>query len=188
MPFQRRSPAGWAEKIRSAIWPRKGWSRNFRYYGLRAARISASPHSVAAGIAAGVMAGWMPFLGFHVFIAMGLAFLLRGNLVAAALGTLTSNPLTFPLIWSLSWQIGHAMLGNAGQAAGGQLDLAALVKTLHFSQLWEPVVKPMAVGALPPALCCGLVVYAATYMGVKGFRARRRARIEARLLAAHSAL
>ncbi len=184
MPFRRRSPVGWAEKIRNAVWPRKGVTRNFRYYGLRAARISASPHAVAAGIAAGVMAGWTPFLGFHVFLGIALAFVLRGSLVAAAIGTLASNPLTFPLIWSASWEIGHFMLGHPGEVAGSQLDLAQLVRTLHFSELWEPVLKPMLIGCLPPAFFCGVVVYAATYMGVKGFRTRRRERMAAKLHAA----
>ena len=92
MPFRRRSPAGWAEKIRNAAWPRKGVTRNVRYYGLRAARISASPYAVAAGIADGVMIGWTPFLGFHIPLAIALAFLLRGSLVAAALGTLPAAP------------------------------------------------------------------------------------------------
>ncbi len=181
MPFRRRSPAGWAQKIRNAVWPRKGLTRNLRYYGLRAARISASPHAVAAGIAAGVMIGWTPFLGFHIPLAIALAFILRGSLVAAALGTLVANPLTFPLIWSASWEVGHFMLGHSGEVAGRQVDLAALVRTLHFAELWQPVLKPMLIGCLPPALFCGLVVYAATYMGVKGFRARRRERMAARL-------
>ncbi|WP_458773774.1 DUF2062 domain-containing protein [Endobacterium cereale] len=160
-------------------------TRNLRYYGLRAARISASPHGVASGIAAGVMIGWTPFLGFHIPLAIALAFLLRGSLVAAALGTLVANPLTFPLIWSASWEIGHFMLGHpggaAGQVAGKQLDLAELVRTLRFAELWQPVLKPMLIGCLPPAIFCGVVVYAATYMGVKRFRARRRERMAARL-------
>ncbi|MDP9839181.1 uncharacterized protein (DUF2062 family) [Neorhizobium huautlense] len=185
MPFRRRSPAGWAEKIRNAVWPRKGLTRNLRYYGLRAARISASPYAVAAGIAAGVMIGWTPFLGFHIPLAIALAFILRGSLVAAALGTLVANPLTFPLIWSASWEIGHYMLGHpggeTGQVAGKQVDLAELVRTLHFAELWQPVLKPMLIGCVPPALFCGLVVYAATYMGVRRFRARRRERMAARL-------
>jgi len=192
MPFRRRSPAGWGEKIRNSFWPRKGITRNFRYYGLRAARISASPHAVAAGISAGVIAGWTPFLGFHIVLGIVLAFLLRGSLVAAALGTLVANPLTFPIIWSASWEIGHFMLGHpgagaAGHVAGSQLDLAELVRTLHFSELWEPVLKPMLIGCLPPAFFSGLVVYAATYMGVKGFRARRHERMAARLHAAAKA-
>ncbi|MGE7370007.1 DUF2062 domain-containing protein [Neorhizobium sp. NPDC001467] len=185
MPFRRRSPAGWGEKIRSAVWPRKGPSRNLRYQALRAARISASPHAVAAGIAAGVMAGWTPFLGFHILLGIMLAFILRGSMVAAALGTLVANPLTFPLIWSVSWELGHIMLGHAGPVDGGALtgqhvDLADLVRTLRFADLWQPVLKPMLVGCLPLAAVSGLVVYAATYMGVRGFRARRRERMAAR--------
>lgn len=129
------------------------------------------------------MVGWTPFLGFHIPLAIALAFLLRGSLVAAALGTLVANPLTFPLIWSVSWEIGHVMLGQTGGVAGRQVDLAELVRTLHFAELWQPVLKPMLIGCLPPALFCGLVVYAATYMGVRGFRARRRERMAARLLA-----
>lgn len=102
MPFRRREPVGFSEKIRDLFWPRTGF-RSLRYMKLRLLRLSASPHSVAAGVAIGVGVAWTPFLGVHIIIAMALGFLLRVNLVAAALGTTFANPLTFPFIWASTW-------------------------------------------------------------------------------------
>ena len=53
----------------------------------------------------------------HFFLAAGLAWVLRGNVVAALLGTFFGNPLTFPLIALSSINLGHWMLGNGLGAA-----------------------------------------------------------------------
>jgi uncharacterized protein (DUF2062 family) len=45
-----------------------------------------------------------------------MAFLLRANVVASAIGTLIGNPLTFPFIWLSSYKLGTALL-NDGSAS-----------------------------------------------------------------------
>lgn len=178
MPFRRRKPAAFVVRLREAIWPKKGFLRGMKYLRLRALRVVGSPHAVAAGISAGVMASWTPFLGFHVVSAFGLAFLLRGSLVAALLGTTLGNPLTFAVIWPLSWQIGNVMLGS--RQGEPHPDLANLLHQLSFSQLWKPVLEPMALGCVPPALLSGMVFYALTYASVLNFRRRRHERLTER--------
>lgn len=172
MLFRRRKPAGLIEKLRGLFWPRKGFLRSFRYFRMRTLRLTASPHAVAVGVAAGVMSSWTPFVGFHFILSFALAYLLAGNLIAAALGTAFGNPLTFPFIWAFTWEVGNLMLGhqNAGQGSG--IDLVSLFEKLELSQLWTPVLKPMLIGAIPPALASGSVFYA-----VRGFQARRRAHL-----------
>ena len=44
---------------------------------LRLLRLSASPHSIAAGVAIGIAVAWTPFLGVHIIIALAIAFILR---------------------------------------------------------------------------------------------------------------
>ena len=43
---------------------------------------------------------------FHILLAMLLALLIRGNLIASGIGTVVGNPWTFPLIWF----VGHIPL------------------------------------------------------------------------------
>lgn len=149
------------------------------YYRLRVMRIGGSPHAVAVGLAIGVMSAWTPFLGFHVVFAVVIAWLLGGSMIAAAIGTTFANPLTFPIIWPLTWKIGAIMLGH-DPTGHDHLDFGRLLHQLDISQLWRPVIEPMMIGSIPPAIICGLAVYALTYSGVRGFRNRRLERLTAR--------
>ncbi len=99
MLFQRRNPRPEKERLRLLVWPRRSFSRSLRYGGKRILRITASPHAVAAGLAVGVFSAFTPFFGFHLIIAIVLAYVLAGNIAAAALGTTLANPLTLPFIW-----------------------------------------------------------------------------------------
>jgi len=74
-------------------------------------RISSAPHDVAAGAAAGVAVSFTPLVGAHITLAILAAVLLRGNVLAAVLGTIVGNPLTFPFFWGISYQVGKVMEG-----------------------------------------------------------------------------
>jgi uncharacterized protein len=178
MLFRRRKPPGLKQKLREALWPRKGFLRPVRYFQKRIVRLTASPHAIAAGFTAGIVVSWTPFIGVHIVMAFVLAYFCAGNLVAAALGCLAAgNPVTYPFIWGITWEIGHLILGSEGGDKSGGIDLPALFHKLDLSQLWGPVLKPMLIGAVPPAVVSGLLVYGITYYGVKGFQARRRAKL-----------
>jgi uncharacterized protein (DUF2062 family) len=179
MPFRRRTPLSFRQKLRNAVMPRKGFRRLLGYYRLRVMRIGGSPHAVAAGLAIGVVSAWTPFLGLHILFAIPIAYLFGGSMVAAALGTTFANPVTCPIIWPLTWKIGEVMLGH-GAAGHEQLDLGELFAHLDVSQLWRPILEPMLIGSLPPGLVCGLIIYAITYFGIRSFRNRRLQRLTAR--------
>lgn len=166
--------------MRGLFWPRGGFSRAFRYFRIRIVRLTASPHAVAAGAAAGIMASWTPFIGFHFLLAFAIAFLLAGNMVAAALGTAFGNPLTFPLIWALSWEIGNRILGEATRVGSRHIDLVKLLEHADFRQVWDPVLKPMLIGSIPPALLSGVIIYLLLFWVVRNGQARRRALVAKR--------
>jgi uncharacterized protein len=177
MLFRRRKPPGFKEKLREALWPRKGFLRPILYFQKRIVRLTASPHAIASGFTAGIIVSWTPFIGIHIIMAIVLSYLVAGNLVAAALGCLAAgNPVTYPFIWGITWEIGHVILQRDGGQQNG-IDLPALFHKLDLSQLWGPVLEPMLIGAVPPAIVSGLIVYAVTFYGVKGFQTRRRARL-----------
>jgi uncharacterized protein (DUF2062 family) len=178
--FRRRKPDGLLERVRTYLWPRRSFSRSLQYFSKRILRLKATPHAVAAGVAAGVFASFFP-VGFHFVIAAVLCWLIAGNLVAAALGAvLFGNPLTFPLLWGASWETGKLILHDRFPRHGPPAHLGEMMHSLSFSQLWGPVLKPMLIGAVPLGLVFGLLFYGITRWGMTAFRERRRKRLAER--------
>lgn len=178
MLFRRRKPAGFREKLRELLWPRKGLTRPPRYLVMRVLRLRATPHAVAVGVAAGIFVSWTPFIGVHFVMAFILSYLFSGNMVAAALGCAAfGNPLTYPFIWGTTWEIGHLLLSRQDTMPGQSVDLAALFHQLHITELWRPVLEPMLIGSIPPALVTSVILYFATFYTVRAFQGRRRARL-----------
>ena len=179
MLFRRRQSLSFSTRLRELLWPRKGFSRSFQYFGKRILRLSATPHAVAAGLVAGVVSSLTPFIGLHFLIAFAIAYLISGNMLAAALGTAVGNPLTFPVIWAATWEVGHRMLGK-GDPVNGAVDLEHMFHTFGLAHIWQPILKPMLVGAVPLAAISIVVLYPFTYVAVDRFQRQRRARLSAR--------
>ena len=57
--------------------------RFISYYKLKLARLPASPNAIASGFACGSMVSFTPLLGLHFILAIVIAYLIRGNLIAA---------------------------------------------------------------------------------------------------------
>jgi len=165
--------------MRTALWPRRSFGRSFQYLIKRVLRLTATPHAIAAGVAAGVFASWTPLLGFHFVLAFALSYVLAGNMMAAALGTAFGNPLSFPFIWASTLKLGNMLIG-VEVAHQRHVDLEALLRRLDVGQLWDPVIKPMLIGAIPPGIVCAVGFYILTYWGVNLFQRRRKSKLAAR--------
>ncbi len=185
MLFNRRTPPDWKEKLRVAVWPRRSWSRSLKYLAKRVLRLTASPHAIAAGIAAGVFASFTPYMGFHFMIAFAVAYIIAGNMIAGAAGTFIGNPITFPFIWASTYSTGNFILyGHAG--TGGPEEALKSLGEINFWNdgltgiweavigIWEPVLKPMTVGAIPIGVTIGCIAYAITRWAAIGFQISRR--------------
>ena len=180
MLFRRRKKPPLADRLREFFWPRKGFTRPARYLAKRILRLSASPHAVAAGVAAGTFSAFTPLLGFHVLLALALAYLTAGNLLAAALATTIANPLTIPLIALATFRVGEAVLGiQSGQAVTAG-ELFDMLEHLELSELWRPVLRPMLAGAALLGACFAAIAYGVTRLAVRSFKTRRHARLVAR--------
>ncbi|EDQ32503.1 hypothetical protein HPDFL43_11906 [Hoeflea phototrophica DFL-43] len=166
--------------MRTALWPRRSFGRSFQYFIKRVLRLTATPHAIAAGVAAGVFASWTPLLGFHFVLAFVLAYVLAGNMVAAALGTAFGNPISFPFIWASTLKLGNLLIGVPQGAGHRHVDLHSLLTHLDVGQLWEPVIKPMLIGCVPPGLFTAICFYVLTYWGVTAFQTRRKSKLAAR--------
>ena len=67
---------------------------------------------IALGFAAGVFVSCTPFLGFHLIMASLVAWIVGGSIVAAVLGTFIGNPITYPIFWFITYEVGSLMLGR----------------------------------------------------------------------------
>ncbi len=185
MLFKRRETESLWERFRVWLWPRRSFSRSLQYFSKRILRLKATPHAVAAGVAAGVFASFFP-LGMHFIIAAVVCWLIAGNLVAALLGAAVGgNPLTVPLLWGASWEAGKVILHRHAPLHGVPADLGGMMQHLSFAQLWRPVLEPIAVGAVPLGLAAGVVAYGITRWGMNTFRKQRRRRLAERARRQH---
>ena len=174
MLFKRRDQMGHIERLRVWIWPRVSWRRSTLYFFKRILRLSATPYAISMGAAAGAFTSCTPFIGLHFVIAAIIAYLLRGNLIASAVGTSFGNPLTFPFIWAATYETGQLILG------GKSPELPEFGEQLYqqsFEQLW-PLIKPMMFGAIPIGLASGLVMYVIVYQSVTVYQTKRRKRFQ----------
>ena len=186
MLFRRREGPTPFQRFLSFLWPRRGLQRGWRYLWHRLTRISATPHTIALGVAIGAFVSFTPFLGLHFLLAGLIALALGGSILASALGTAVGNPLTFPFIWLSTYNLGAMLLGYR-QRTRVSIDLPDNMLMLLFTEpgrLWrafwyaiDPYLVPMTVGGSPLGLACGLAVYFIVRSAVAGYQRRRQARL-----------
>lgn len=182
MLFKRRDKPGLRERVRVALWPRRGWRRSTRYMAKRMVRLSGTPHMIALGCAAGVFASFTPFIGFHFLIGFTLAWIVGGNILASALGTFIGNPLTFPLIWAGTYQVGQWVVGGDGEKAAAKIlaDIdGPLVLANSLGDLL-PLIVPMCIGGLIIGVPIATILYFPVRAMVTAYQSRRRGRLEQR--------
>ena len=110
--FKRRTPRSYSRSIAEFFYPRGGWTRAGRYIAYRLRRLPDPAHKISRGIAAGVFVCFTPLFGLHFFTAALIAWIMRGNILASVLATFFGNPVTFPIIATISVETGTWMLGQ----------------------------------------------------------------------------
>lgn len=183
MLFKRRKKLYILQKIRNFLLPAKGIVRGFKYIWVRTWRIKATPHAIAIGCAVGAFASFTPFLGFHFFIAMALAYVFRGNLFASIIGTAVGNPFTFPFIWYANLKVGNFILGRA-EIPKGDFNLWQRLHHEGWSEVWV-IVKPMAIGGIPIGILTAVIVYFLVNRSVAIFQRSRRKKKTINIEATH---
>lgn len=200
MVFKRRDRRSVLQVVRELFYPRGGWSRAFQYVKHRVRRLPDTPHKIARGIWAGVFASFTPFYGFHFITAALIALMLRGNILASAIGTFFGNPLTYIPIGIISLETGHFILGSKFEAderktfarnfvdAGEDLwrNLMSLFTDdtpnwTNFLEFYRDVFIPYLVGGIVPGVIAATVCYYLTIPLVEAYQNRRRAKLKKRL-------
>lgn len=200
MLFRRRSPLPFLLRLREFVWPRAGWRRTLKYLWHRLARLPGTTGSIAAGFACGAAVSFLPLIGLHFVLAALLAWLLRGNVLASALGTVVGNPWTFPAIWVGTYWLGRFILGYGDDPTAQVIDFRAVFQSLwygiehldgaHLAEHVWPVWWPMFVGSVPVAVAMWFAFYwplkraITSYHHVRGLRRLERLAARAKVLQA----
>ena len=164
--FMRREKKEAYKKVLSFIWPENGWKRYNKYVLLRLKRLKGTTNSISKGVACGVAVSFTPFIGAHFVLAAIFSWLVRGNILASAIGTAMGNPWTFPFIWVSTLFIGRSLLGcNVNEPVEFvkifQKTMNILV-TFNFSVFVEdvwPIIFPMIIGSVPLVVVSWLLTY-----------------------------
>ena len=198
MVFKRRDPRTWPQVLGGLLYPKGGWGRAVSYVLHRLRRLPDPPHRIARGVAAGVFVCFTPLFGFHFILAAGLAFVMQGNMLAALLATFVGNPLTFPIIATVSLELGSWMLNVPGGAPFPELvrdfSMASVELWSNFSALftqevadwhsmagfYHRVFLPYLVGGLVPGTVSGVVAYMLALPAVSAYQRARVKRLQAR--------
>ena len=179
--FRRRRPLGWLHYCRELFWPKAGWRRVVLYLKHRVFRLRASSYSIAVGFSCGVAMSFTPLVGLHFLIAALLSWPLRGNIIAAALGTMIGNPITFPIMWGASYQLGVMMLGKPPVvAADGSTGIMAAIEKMGDNSLLTNVVDitgPWMLGSMITGPCAAVIAFVIVRFGVAAYRKRRPAEL-----------
>ena len=152
---------------------------------VRLKRLGGTPYSIAAGFACGVAISFTPFIGFHLILAAITAWIIRGNVVSSAIGTLIGNPWTFPFIWIAVLMTGNCFLGHADAASDVDfLHIFAAagkaIMTLNFRNfgrdIW-PIVFPMMIGCIPFYIASWFISYKLIKSAMEKIARRRMQRV-----------
>ncbi|PCJ01584.1 MAG: hypothetical protein COB14_03725 [Alphaproteobacteria bacterium] len=137
--FKRRKPLSLLETTRELFWPSMGWKRALVYTKNRLIRLSDTTHSIALGLSIGMGVSFTPLLGTHFIQAGILAWLFRGNVFSAMMGTFVGNPWTFPFFWWGGFSLGRYFFEILGIEGAGALPDTLTVSLALEMMTTEPM-------------------------------------------------
>ncbi len=114
-------------------------------------RIRDFPESVAIGLAWGASISFTPLLGFHLIICYLGTFSMRGNLIAATVGSVIGNPWTFPFFFYLAYKLGLLFFFDPLEYY--EFKISFLIN--NFNELFFPTL----IGSLPIAITVWIITY-----------------------------
>jgi len=204
--FKRRDKRPIWVAVRDFLWPRGGWARAFEYVKHRVQRLPDTPERICRGIWAGVFTAFTPFYGLHFVISALLALVMRGNVLAALMGTFFGNPLTYIPIGVLSLGTGYTVLGlpvDRSLFRGGPEHCSLGCRFSNaFSDLWHNFVAiftertaewhglanfwsevfwPYFIGGIAPGVFFATLSYYVSLPLIKAYQARRRNRLRKKM-------
>ena len=127
----------------------------------------ASNYAISSGFACGSMVSFTPLLGLHFILAVVFAFLIRGNFIAALIGTVVGNPITFPFIWGLIYKVGTYVTNIEHVEIGRKINFDMII-----NQTYE-IFFPMLLGGIIIAPLVWIISYFIIYSFISSYKRRK---------------
>ncbi|MFC3060613.1 DUF2062 domain-containing protein [Paenirhodobacter populi] len=200
MVFKRRDRQTWTTRLRESVWPRGGWGRGLQYMRYRLNRLPDRPERIARGIFAGVFISFTPLFGLHLGLCIVIAWAMRGNILAAIIGSFFGNPVTIPIIAVGSVELGRRLLGLAARPVGNEHIAATFAHAFDdlrhnvlalFTQdttkwdglrnFWDTIFLPYLTGGVILGTIAGVICYGIALSLVRAYQTRRQAKLRKRL-------
>jgi uncharacterized protein (DUF2062 family) len=199
MVFKRRNKRTWGRTAIESLWPRGGWNRAAMYMKHRLHRLPDAPHRIARGVFAGVLISFTPLFGLHFAAAGFLAWIMRGNVLAALMATFVGNPITFPFIAAFGVEFGNWLLGHPGVLSPIKIftdfghasvefwnNFRAIFtpETVHWNRLndfFREVFLPYLLGGTVLGIVGAMVAYYLSLPLIVAYQNRRKKKLAARL-------
>jgi uncharacterized protein (DUF2062 family) len=131
--------------------------RFISYYKLKLARLPASTYAISSGFACGAMVSFTPLLGLHFLLAIAFAYIIRGNIIAALIGTIIGNPITFPFIWSLIYNVGVYVSFKTHNNLKSEINIEMILNQTY--EIFIPMITGSAILAFPVWLTTYFITY-----------------------------
>ena len=163
-------------------------------------RLPDNPEKIARGIWAGVFTTFTPFYGLHFIVAGTIAFILRGNVLAALLATFFGNPLTYIPIGIISLRTGEFLLGSEGLGHNGEnlvslffsafSDLKSNLYSFMFGGsvewndliiFYQEVFFPYLIGGAFPGIFAATICWMVSLPLIRAYQNRRKGRLREKL-------
>ncbi len=145
----------------------RNWPQMIKAHWAGFVSLQGNPHYVALGTAIGVFISMMPIFPFQLVTSIALAIVLRVSKPAAAIAVWLGNPLTLPLFYFGSYQLGTKLLGHETQAVDHPMAIGQLV-----AAGWDLAAAMLAGGAIL-GLVPALLSYVGAYYLFSKLQARR---------------
>ncbi len=143
-----QSPGGWARF--------RGWLSHLH---LRLVTLKDTPHSISLGVAIGVFFGFTPLWSLKTLLSIGVAWLCKGNKVAAAISVQLHDLILpfMPAIYLWEYKLGFwALHGHLPRRIN--FHSMALRDYIHWEMFFS-VGRPLLIGSLLLGLPSAVLVY-----------------------------
>lgn len=200
MVFKRRDRRPIWKIVADFVYPRGGWARAFEYVKHRVRRLPDTPERISRGIWAGVFTSFTPFFGLHLLVAVIIARLMRGNILASLMATFFGNPLTYLPIAVASLSTGHFLQGTRPEGSlesslgakfgGAWQDLwhnflamftPARADWHGLAVFYDEVFYPYMIGGIVPGVFTATIAYYLAVPLIGAYQNRRRRALRAKL-------
>lgn len=139
-----------------------------RFY-VRLIKIRGHPREIALGFALGIFIGLTPTMGVQTVIAIFIASIFKWNKISSAVGVWITNPVTAPVIYSVTYLIGARMMGirTVGNIGEKFTDIDYLIKLLQKA---PEILLAMTLGGIVLGVPLAFAAYHFCYSAVTRYR------------------